>query len=93
LRILTAGLGEDLKQILFDAVYAPQFQNMQMTFQPEKEWSQTLSALKKEIAREKIEVLQAAIASLEQKAKRTEKEETALSGLLRKVVELQRQLH
>ncbi|KKU18487.1 MAG: primase protein [Candidatus Pacebacteria bacterium GW2011_GWB1_47_8] len=93
LRILTAGLGEDLKQILFDAVYAPQFQNMQKTFQPEKEWSQTLSALKKEIAREKIEVLQAAIASLEQKAKRTEKEETALSGLLRKVVELQRQLH
>ena len=82
LRVLTAGLGEDLKQILFDVIYAPEFLAMQKGIQAEKEWLQTLTTLKKEIAREEIELLQAEMAKLEQKAKRTEKEENTLSAIL-----------
>jgi DNA primase len=93
LRTIAAGLGEDLKQMLFDIVYAPEFLALQKTIVPEKEWQQTLLALKQASIKEETQVLQEQIALLEKKNERTEAEEKELAEFLRQVVQLQRRLN
>lgn len=92
LKVLSAGLDEDLKQLLFDVLYAPEFLPLKGTIDPDKEWKQTLKSLKQEIIRQEIENLQTQIARLEEKDTLTEKEEETLAQLLRQVVERQHRL-
>lgn len=91
LRALSAGLGEDLKQLMFDIVYSPEFASLKKTIQEEKEWSRTLRDLQQENRRGEIQLLQEKIAGLERKTNRTTEEETALNEALRQVVVLQQQ--
>lgn len=92
LKRLTAGLGEDLKQVLFDIMYAPEFMDLKASIDPAVEWPKTLRALEKELAREQVQELQQKLAVLEQKSTRTPAEEKQQAVYLRQVVELQRQL-
>jgi DNA primase len=89
---LSDGLGEDLKQTLFDVMYAPEFLKLKNTIVPEKEWTQTIKALQKELAREEIALLQDRITVLDEKTNRTSEEETEHAQLLRQVDDFKRRL-
>jgi DNA primase len=92
IKSLSAGLGEDLKDSLFTVLHAPDLLNLKETINPDKEWQQTIKALKKDSTRVDINELQQQIAKLEKKSKRTKAEEQQLAKLLRQVVKLQQQL-
>ncbi|MBT4123814.1 MAG: DNA primase [Candidatus Pacebacteria bacterium] len=92
LKKITYGLAEDLKELVFDIVYAPEFVNLKDQIDSEKEWKNTFSSLKKESARSSIKILQEQIQELDKKSPKTEKEEAKLADLLRKVAQFQRSL-
>ncbi|MFH2118463.1 MAG: DNA primase [Candidatus Paceibacterota bacterium] len=91
LKSLAAGLAEDLKQTLFDAIYTPEFLELKETIKPEKEWQQTLAAFKREVSQEQIKNLQEQISELEGQEKLSSTEEEQLATYLRQVVKLQNQ--
>ena len=91
LKSLVAGLAEDLKQTLFDAIYTPEFLQLKETIKPEKEWQQTLTAFKREVIQEQIKDLQEQISTLEGQEKLSLAEEERLAKYLRQVVKLQNQ--
>jgi DNA primase len=89
LKSLVAGLGEDLKQSLFDAIYTPEFLELKETIDVQKEWRQTFRAFRQEASKEKIKLLQEKISKLENQAERSAEQEQKLAGHLREVVKLQ----
>lgn len=91
-KTLSAGLAEDLKDLLFEVTQAPDLVALKANIDLDKEWQQTLTALKKEAAHQSLKELQTKIIKLEEKNELTETEEQELTGLLRAVADLQRQL-
>jgi hypothetical protein len=91
LKSLVAGLAEDLKQSLLDAIYTPEFLSLKETITPAKEWHQTLAAFKREAAKAQVRTLQEEISQLENQ-KLTEGQEKQLAAKLRQVVKLQNYL-
>lgn len=90
LKQISQGLAEDLKQLLFDIVYSPDFAPLKEKPTEEKEWKKTLATLKKESARAAIKSLQNQIKEIDQKSSNTEEEDKKLNELLRKVAHFQK---
>jgi hypothetical protein len=91
LKSLIAGLAEDLKQSLFDAIYTPELLALKETIDPVKEWRQTLAAFKREAAKVQVQTLQDEISKLEDQ-ELSETQEKQLVDRLRQVVKLQNYL-
>lgn len=87
---MTQGLAEDLKQLVFDIVYTPEYLAMKGNIDVEKEWVKAFEFLKKESARSGIQALQKDIQLLDEKQPKTPAEEEKLEALLRKVTIFQK---
>jgi len=82
---VVTGLAEDLKQLIFDIIYDPQFSSLKENLNFSEEWSRSLITLKKEQARTAIKNLQQRLQELDRKAEKTETEETEFNDLLRQI--------
>lgn len=82
---VVTGLAEDLKQLIFDIIYDPQFSSLKENLNFAEEWSRSLVTLKKEQARTAIKNLQERLQELDRKAEKTETEETEFNDLLRQI--------
>jgi len=92
LKKIAGGLAEDLKQLLFDIIYDPQFASLKENLDFELEWTKTLVLLKQAQARTSIKVLQDKIQELDRKAEKTEQEEAEFNEILRKIAHYQQVL-
>ncbi|NCN45511.1 MAG: DNA primase [Candidatus Pacebacteria bacterium CG10_big_fil_rev_8_21_14_0_10_36_11] len=89
---LTHGLADDLKQLVFDIIYAPEFSALKDNIEPKVEWDRSFQLLQQGSARSHIHALQQQISELDSKEPKTSTEEEKLSELLRKVAQLQKVL-
>jgi DNA primase len=92
LKKVSFGLAEDLKQLIFDIIYDPQFASLKENLDFEVEWPKTLTLLKQSQARTAIKVLQNKIQELDRKSEKTEQEETEFNEILRKIAHYQQVL-
>lgn len=92
LKKISNGLAEDLKQLVFDIVYDPEFTSLNEQINFEDEWLKIFPLLKKEGARTAIKLLQARIKELDRKSEKTPQEEDEFNKLLRKIAHHQQLL-
>lgn len=90
LKIVTAGLAEDLKALLFDILYDPNYNTVKDLPKLDEEWQKTWQVYVREQQKKKITKLTKEMEKLDSKLKKTATEEKRMAELLREVVQLQR---
>jgi DNA primase len=90
LKKISHGLAEDLKQLVFDIVYAPDMINLKDQIKIDEEWELIFLKLKQESARNSINLIQKQIKDLDSKSEKTEEEEKSLNNLIREVAHFQK---